>query len=109
MKKLVIYHANCIDGYTAAWAAWLSEDWRGAECGELWRRSAKCRRPGRARGRLQLPARSAAQHGRFGHVDSAARPPQDRRGRLDRASGWWVNLSCGDDASRSYLVAKGAT
>jgi len=22
-KRLVIYHANCIDGYTAAWAAWL--------------------------------------------------------------------------------------
>lgn len=23
MKRLVIYHANCIDGFTAAWAAWL--------------------------------------------------------------------------------------
>jgi len=21
-KRLVIYHANCIDGYTSAWAAW---------------------------------------------------------------------------------------
>jgi hypothetical protein len=22
-KRLVIYHANCIDGFTAAWVAWL--------------------------------------------------------------------------------------
>jgi hypothetical protein len=21
-QRLVIYHANCIDGFTAAWAAW---------------------------------------------------------------------------------------
>jgi hypothetical protein len=30
MKKLVIYHANCADGFTAAWVAWL----RNGDCAE---------------------------------------------------------------------------
>lgn len=30
-KKLVIYHADCTDGFTAAWAAWVSKDWHDAE------------------------------------------------------------------------------
>lgn len=31
MKRIVIYHAHCLDGFTAAWAAWRSPLWRDAE------------------------------------------------------------------------------
>jgi len=30
-KRMVIYHALCIDGFTSAWAAWLNPLWRDAE------------------------------------------------------------------------------
>ena len=30
-NRIVIYHGHCLDGFTAAWAAWLNPLWRDAE------------------------------------------------------------------------------